>query len=144
MQVHIDISAWPSEEGYVTTGLSAALGPNQIYQFELRTSRSMLIRKTRQLVCSTRNEEDEKRDFPSSSLPSVFIVLHQIAPFSYKLCTSVGSERCLPTSYSKAILLVNALVYASRHLKEPFDWLKLLLTCAPRAISLVHGPFGDT
>ena len=77
-KVHIDIPAWPSEEGYVTNGFSAALGPNQAYQFGLRTSRSMLIGKR---LCSTRDEVGREWDFPSRHFQQFFIV---IAPFSHK------------------------------------------------------------
>ena len=70
-----------------------------------------LTRKTRHLVCSTGDEEEEKRDFPSPSRSSIFIV---IAPD----CT------IFPIKY--AIVLAPRDGY-QRHTQKPSDWTTLLL-----------------
>ena len=91
MQVHIDISAWPSEEGYVTTGLSAALGSNQIDQSELCISRSMLTRKTA-LSCLSKQE----------MLLTIWIHLVVIVISFHCNCTSLHH---FPINYAQVLAL---------------------------------------
>ena len=103
--------------------LQCRFGPNQIYQLELRTSRSMLIEKRQYLVFQNKKMLLTRRFFP-------FLSSIVIAPFSHKLCMSRWLERSLLTSHIGAIRLVDALVDA---LYEPSDWLQLQLGAVYKA-----------
>ena len=111
MQVHIDVSVWPSEEGYVTTSYSAALGSTR-YANVNQALQAYAHKETRHLVRSRSFQnvldelyllcrEEEVGEIGTSPLPLSFqFSLSSRRDYTIK-CNKLVSIGRLRTSYPK-------------------------------------------
>ena len=105
--------------------LQCRFGPNQIYQLELRTSRSMLIEKRQYLVFQNKKMLLTRRFFP-------FLGSIVIAPFSHKWCRALARTRVCWRQRESSDWLNSCW----RTHWEPFHWL--LLHLETHRLTAVH------